>query len=618
MTGRFKSLPYGTVLFVFSALIALAMVALLGFQWTQRQALAEQGSKRVDSVTAPAFLLDREFLRFVNSLDVFLEARTPHPVEELRTRLDIFQSKIETVRHSPGSALLLQIPEVAKSVEQMVVFGQRAERALSGGKPDTHQLHTLLEEMQNFTAQSLALGNSADLLGSKLLEQQTHDLLQQNLQILWLTGGQLVLLVVVAWGLMWRSRIKQLEEKALLLLNADLYQARHDADRANLSKSVFLANMSHELRTPFNGVMGLLSLLSKTQLNAEQADLVKVANESAQHLSRLLNDTLDLSALEAGSIKLSMEPLHLVRFLDAIAATFKPMASQKNLRFEISSDITDDVWIESDSTRLRQILFNLLHNAFKFTQQGRVLLLARITTEANQRWLELDVEDSGIGMNEEALGQLFQRFFQADAGLSRQFSGAGLGLHISLALARRMQGDITVRSKVSAGSIFTVRLPLVQVVATAPGPSPAVHAAATGTSAPARCVRILVAEDHPVNQKFMSLLLQRLGHTATLCENGEVAVRAMHEGDYDLVLMDIHMPVMDGLTATRAIRAMPWPRSQVPIIALTADVLQEARDQARAAGVDAFITKPVTQEDLESVMAAVLARAKSPDLLATH
>jgi len=618
MTGRFKSLPYGTVLFVVSALIALAMVALLGFEWTQRQALAEQGSKRVDSVTAPAFLLDREFLRFVNSLDVFLEARTPHPSEELRTRLDIFQSKIETVRQSPGSALLLQIPEVAKSVEQMVVFGQRAERALSGGKPDTHQLHTLLEEMQNFTAQSLALGNSADLLGSKLLEQQTHDLLQQNLQILWLTGGQLVLLVVVAWGLVWRSRIKQLEEKALLLLNAELYQARHDADRANLSKSVFLANMSHELRTPFNGVMGLLSLLSKTQLNAEQADLVKVANESAQHLSRLLNDTLDLSALEAGTIKLRMEPLNLARFLDALAATFRPLAAQKNLQFEISSEITNDVWIESDSTRLRQILFNLLHNAFKFTQQGRVLLLARITTEAHQRWLELDVEDSGIGMNEEALGQLFQRFFQADAGLSRQFSGAGLGLHISLALARRMQGDITVRSKVSAGSIFTVRLPLVQVEARAPAPSPAIHAAATGTSAPARSVRILVAEDHPVNQKFMSLLLQRLGHTATLCENGEVAVHAMHEGDYDLVLMDIHMPVMDGLTATRAIRAMPWPRSQVPIIALTADVLQEARDQARAAGVDAFITKPVTQEDLESVMAAVLARAKSPDLLATH
>ncbi|NBX05951.1 MAG: hypothetical protein EBR18_07695, partial [Betaproteobacteria bacterium] len=336
MAVRFKSFPYGTAFFIFSALIALAMVALLGFEWTQRQALTEQGSKRVDSVTAPAFLLDREFLRFVNSLDVFLEVRTPHPAEELRTRLDIFQSKIETVRQSPGSALLLQTPEVAQSVEQMAVFGQRAERALSGNKPDMRQLHALLEEMQDFTAQSLAIGNSADLLGSKLLEQQTHDLLKQNLQILWLTVGQLVLLVVVAWGLVWRGRIKQQEEKALLLHNAELYQARHDADRANLSKSVFLANMSHELRTPFNGVMGLLSLLSKTQLNAEQADLVKVANESAQHLSRLLNDTLDLSALEAGTIKLNVEPLNLARFLDAIAATFRPLAAQKNLQFEIS------------------------------------------------------------------------------------------------------------------------------------------------------------------------------------------------------------------------------------------------------------------------------------------
>ncbi len=618
MVGRFKSFPYGAVLFVFSALIALAMGALLGFEWTQRHALAEQGSKRVDSVTAPAFLLDREFLRLVNSLDVFLEARTQHPTEELRTRLDIFQSKIETVRQSPGSALLLQIPEVAQSVDQMADFGQRAERALSGGQPDIHQLHTLLEEMQGFTAESLALGNKADLLGSKLLEQQTHELLEQNLQILWLTGGQLMLLVVVAWGLVWRSRIKEREEKALLLHNAELYQARHTADRANLSKSVFLANMSHELRTPFNGVMGLLGLLSKTQLTAEQADLVKVANESAQHLSRLLNDTLDLSALEAGTIKLKVEPLNLARFLGTISATFRPLAAQKNLQFEISSDIAEDVWIESDSTRLRQILFNLLHNAFKFTHQGRIHLLARTVAEPHQRWLELDVEDSGIGMNEEALAQLFQRFFQADSGLSRQFSGAGLGLHISLALARRMQGDITVRSKVSAGSIFTVRLPLVQVEAPASAPCAALQAAATGTSEPARSVRILVAEDHPVNQKFMSLLLHRLGHTATLCENGEVAVHAMRGGDYDLVLMDIHMPVMDGLTATRAIRAMPWPRSQVPIIALTADVLQEARDQARAAGVDAFITKPVTQEDLESVMEAVLARAKSPDLLATH
>jgi CheY-like chemotaxis protein len=152
----------------------------------------------------------------------------------------------------------------------------------------------------------------------------------------------------------------------------------------------------------------------------------------------------------------------------------------------------------------------------------------------------------------------------------------------------------------------------------APAANPGSAVAPVAVSAPAGGVRILVAEDHPVNQKFMSLLLQRLGHTATLCENGEVALDAFHTGDYELVLMDIHMPVMDGLAATRAIRALPWPRSQVPIIALTADVLQEARDQARAAGVDAFITKPVTQEDLEAAMAAVLSRAKSSELQVTN
>ena len=337
-----------------------------------------------------------------------------------------------------------------------------------------------------------------------------------------------------------------------------------------------------------------------------------MANDSAQHLSRLLNDTLDLSSLEAGNITLNMEPVHLPGFLRSIEATFQPMAAQKNLQFEITSTISEDVWIETDSTRLRQILFNLLHNAFKFTQQGRVALVVRKVDDADQRWLELDVEDSGIGMDEQSLGQLFQRFFQVDSGLSRQFSGAGLGLHISLALARRFKGDITVQSKVSTGSLFTVRLPL--TVVEAPAANTGNQVTSLGVEDPARGVRILVAEDHPVNQKFMSLLLQRLGHTATLCENGEVALDAFHTGDYELVLMDIHMPVMDGLAATRAIRALPGPRSQVPIIALTADVLQEARDQARAAGVDAFITKPVTQEDLEAAMAAVLARAKSPEL----
>lgn len=613
MATRLKALRYGPpVLIGFFALIALVMVALLGFELVQRQALKEQGSKQLAFFLAPAFLLDREFLRLTNSLEGYLESRPSHPADELNMRLEIFLSKLALSRESPGSALMREDPQVAQSLQQLQSYGERAERALSGTAPDLPALQNLLKDMRDFTAESLAMANNTDIVSEKLVETQTSELLNNNLQILWLTGGQLLLLLILAWGLVRRGRIKKREEQALLTTNAALLEARESADRANLSKSIFLANMSHELRTPFNGVMGLLSLLSKTPLTAEQADMVQAANDSARHLSRLLNDTLDLSSLEAGNITFTLEPVQLAVFLRSIEATFRPLAAQKNLQFEITSAIPADVWIETDSTRLRQILFNLLHNAFKFTQQGRIAVVVRRLEDAHQQWLELDVEDSGIGMDQEALDQLFQRFFQVDSGLSRKFSGAGLGLHISMALARRFKGDITVQSQVDAGTLFTVRLPL--KIVEAPAPNPTVAVASVAVPELAHGIRILVAEDHPVNQKFISLLLQRLGHKATLCENGEAALEAFRTDDYELVLMDIHMPVMDGLTATRAIRALPAPRSQVPIIALTADVLQEARDQAKAAGVDAFITKPVTQEDLELAMAAALARAKAPEL----
>jgi CheY-like chemotaxis protein len=308
-----------------------------------------------------------------------------------------------------------------------------------------------------------------------------------------------------------------------------------------------------------------------------------------------------------------MEPMHLPTFLRGIEATFQPLAAQKNLHFEMQNELEEDLWVESDSTRKRQILFNLINNAIKFTEQGQVSLTVRaFHDEAQKQWLELCVEDTGIGMDEEAMGQLFQRFFQVDSGLSRKFSGAGLGLQISLSLARRLGGDITVQSQPRVGSTFVVRLPM--VVRAAPEPS-VIHAPAMRTPRPDRCVRILVAEDHPVNRKFLSILLQRLGYEATFCENGEIALSTLVGGDFDLILMDIHMPVMDGLTATRAIRALAEPKSQIPIIALTADVLQEARDQAEAAGVNAFLAKPVKQEDLEPMIAHMVSRTPAGEPL---
>lgn len=606
---RFKTRLFGAPLFFASVIIAAAMAGLLGFEWTQRQALQNQASQRVDSLTAHAFMLDRVFLRFIASLDGFLNSRTPPSLDELRISLDVLSSKVDVLRDSPGSALLLQDPQVAQAMQQMVAHTKRADAALKGPKENTSELRDLLADLQAFTAESLALGNAADAQGSRLMEQQSRSLMDQNLQITWLTLGQLVLLILVALGLSRHNQVQRQEKLALRALNEQLQKAQQEAVIANLGKSLFLANMSHELRTPFNGVMGLLNLLKTTPLSSEQTELVNIANDSAGHLLQLLDDILDMSALEQGKITLRVETLHLPSFLAQIESTFRPLALQKNLHFELQSAHNLECWIAADATRLRQILFNLISNALKFTEHGHVRLSVGSRTEpTGQTWLELRVQDSGIGMSQEAMGKLFQRFFQADTGLSRKFPGIGLGLQISLALAQRMGGDITVQSVPLQGSTFELRLPLLR----RPKPSEA-----TGPSAPreapehpAKAARILVAEDHVVNQKFMALLLKRMGFEATFCENGQTALEAIAQAPYDLVLMDIHMPVMDGLTATRAIRGLPGPNAKIPIIALTADVLPEAREQAHAAGVNAFITKPIRQEELESAMSQFLAHTR--------
>jgi CheY-like chemotaxis protein/two-component sensor histidine kinase len=343
-----------------------------------------------------------------------------------------------------------------------------------------------------------------------------------------------------------------------------------------------------------------------------------VTNDSAKHLLLLLNDILDMSALESGKISLQVEPVHWHSFLRGIEAIFQPLAAQKNLHFEIHNQLEEGLWLETDSTRQRQILFNLITNAIKFTEQGQVVLqVRRVDDQHNRPWLELQVKDSGIGMDEKALGQLFQRFFQVDSGLSRQFSGTGLGLQISLSLARLMGGDITVQSLPQQGSTFTVVLPLrlgkaPQSSAREPGGNPADAKANAKAPRLNASVRILVAEDNAVNQKFLSLILARMGYQARFCDNGQLALEAVMQGQFDLILMDIHMPVMDGLSATRAIRAMACPTSQIPIVALTADVLQDAKDQAQAAGVSAFISKPIKPEDLELVIDSMLAGVQTP------
>jgi len=593
---------YSIRLFVATAVIALATALLLTFQLIQRQALVEQSQLRVDSQAAPAFLLDREFLRFQHALELYLYKTTPVPKDDVLLRLDMLASKADIVRESPSMAFIFKDPDNIESVEKIDEFVQRAQQALNTSDSGSKELRQLSQDMAAFTAQAHSLGTSADLMASIVMEQQYADLLTQNRQITWLTLVLLVFLMVTAVGLLSRHRSQQKENAALTTLNEQLRQAQQDAEAASRGKSLFLANMSHELRTPFNGIMGILSVLASTPLSPPQADLIHTVNNSAEHFLKLLNDILDTSALESGKISIQTEAVDLRTLMMDVHAIMLPLALQKNLNFTLLDIPAQAFWVKSDGTRLRQILLNLLNNAIKFTEKGQVGLQFQQSSDATgQQFFEFAVIDTGIGIHEESLSKLFQRFYQVDSGLSRQSSGAGLGLEISLGLARLLRGDILVESQPDQGSTFRVKLPLVPHTPAVPAViSPPTEDATT--QAKHVSLRILVAEDHPVNQKFLEVLLQRMGHTATFCDNGALALQALQTQDYDVVLMDIHMPVMDGLTATSHIRALPSEKSNIPVIVLSADVYSEARDKAAVVGVNAFIPKPVQAQELQTTL----------------
>lgn len=593
---------YSIRLFTATAVIAVATALLLTAQLIQRQALIDQSQLRVDSQAAPAFLLDREFLRFQHALELHLYKTTPVPKDDVLLRLDMLASKVDIVRESPGSAFIFKDQDNIDSVEKISEFVQRAPVALNSSDSRSKELRQLFQDMAAFTAQAHSLGTSADLMASIVMEQQYANLLAQNRQITLLTLVLLVFLMATAIGLLSRHRSQQKENAALTTLNEQLRQAQQDAEAASRGKSLFLANMSHELRTPFNGIMGILSVLASTPLSAQQADLIHTVNSSAEHFLKLLNNILDASALESGKISMQTEEVDLRTLIMDVHAIMLPLALQKNLNFVLHDIPAQAFWVKSDGTRLRQILLNLLNNAIKFTEKGQVDLQFQQNTDVTgQQFFEIAVTDTGIGIHEQSLSKLFQRFYQVDSGLSRRSSGAGLGLEISLGLARLLGGDILVESQPAKGSTFRVRMPLV----------PHTPAIADGTSPPTKktnpqaehiSLRILVAEDHPVNQKFLEVLLQRMGHTATFCVNGALALQALQEQDYDVVLMDIHMPVMDGLTATSHIRALPSQKSNIPVIVLSADVYSEARDKAVAVGVNAFIPKPVQAQELQTTL----------------
>ncbi|RTZ15695.1 response regulator [Vibrio aquaticus] len=374
-----------------------------------------------------------------------------------------------------------------------------------------------------------------------------------------------------------------------------LEEEKVKAQASTKAKSAFLATLSHEIRTPMNGVLGTAQILLKTDLSEEQRKHMKTLYESGEHMMTLLNEILDFSKVEQGRLELERAPFPLEAIIGSINSVYYTLCSEKGLQFKVYSELPEGRWYKCDKARLRQILFNLLNNAVKFTARGHVEVSFREEDRNGSIYLIINVRDTGIGVDKTAQEKIFKPFEQAESSTTRRFGGTGLGLAIVKQLCELMDGDITINSEVGVGSNFEVSLKM-EVS------EPITSDFQEHKKLDYRGLNVLIVEDNRTNTIILDTFMTKKGFRCDCVENGQLAVKAVETGDYDLVLMDNHMPVMDGVEATSEIRSLSGPKANILIVGCTADVFKDTWKRMLSSGANYIISKPVDETELDDAL----------------